>query len=101
MGEMGWIPDDPSVARSKSYQAYLKKYPQYKVFVGLMTSPNLGIFPQGPLEKFVMDEIGKADEAVNRGAQSPAAAMALVQQHLNEERRRRQQLGEPVGNGPQ
>jgi multiple sugar transport system substrate-binding protein len=98
MGEMGWIPDDPEIAHSKSYRAYLTKYPQYRVFVDLMSSPNLGMFPQGPLEKFANDELAKADEAVTRGTLSPEAALALAQQHLEAERLRLRKLGQPVGN---
>jgi multiple sugar transport system substrate-binding protein len=96
MGEMGWIPDDPEIAHSKSYQAYLRKYPQYKVFVDLMSSPNLGMFPQGPLEKFVNDELAKADEAVARGTQTPTEALNLVDLHLRMERARLRKLGEPA-----
>ena len=97
MGEMGWIPDDPEVAKSQSYQAYLRKYPQFRVFVDLMSSPNLGMFPQGPLQKFVDDELGKADEEVARGSQTPEAALALVEKHMAAEKARLKKLGQPIG----
>lgn len=97
MAEMGWVPDDLSIAHSKSYQAYLKRYPQYKVFVDLMTSPNLGMFPQGSLQKFVMDEIQKAEDEVVRGTMTPEAGLAMVEKHLADEKQRLRRLGMPVG----
>ncbi|MDR3689559.1 MAG: extracellular solute-binding protein [Fimbriimonas sp.] len=99
MGEMGWVPDNPSIARSKAYQAYLRKYPQYKVFVDLMTSPNLGMFPQGSLQKFVTDEISKAEDGVLRGTLSPENALKTVETHLDAERERLRKLGQPVLEG--
>jgi multiple sugar transport system substrate-binding protein len=96
MGEMGWSPEFPDVAASKSYQAYLKKYPQYRVFVDLLKSQNLGMYPQGPLQKFVDDELGKADEAVQRGSETPEQSLQLVETHLAAEKSRLKKLGEPV-----
>ena len=97
MGDMGWIPNDPLIAHSKSYQAYLKKYPQFKVFVDLMTSPNLGMFPQGPLEKYINDELEKADEMVTRGTAKPDEALAVVAKHVSAEKLRLRKLGQPIG----
>lgn len=94
MAEMGWLPNDPVIARSKSYLAYLKQYPQYKVFVDLMTSPNLEIPPQGPLQAFVMDQFVKAEDAVVRGSQTPEAALKTVAQNLANEQQRLRDLGE-------
>ncbi len=94
MAEMGWVPDDPEIAKSKSYQAYLRQYPKYKVFVDLMTSPNLGIFPQGPLEKFVIDDITKAEDGVVRGTQTPSAALQGVEMDLAAEQARLKRLGQ-------
>ncbi|AIE86004.1 extracellular solute-binding protein [Fimbriimonas ginsengisoli] len=97
MGDMGWLPDDPVIAKSSSYLAYLKRYPQYKVFVDLMTSPNLEIPPQGPMQNFVMDELSKAEDAVTRGSQTPAESLRLVQKHLTEEEARLRRLGQIRG----
>ena len=94
MGEMGWLPDDPEIAKSKSYLAYLKRYPRYKVFVDLMTSPNLELPPRGPLQGFVMDEMSKAEDAVARGTQTPEQSLETVEQHLADERQRLHDLGE-------
>lgn len=96
MGEMGWSPEFPAVAQSKSYQDYLRKYPQYKVFVDLLTSENLGMYPQGPLQKFVDDELVKADEAVQRGTATPEQSLQLVEIHLSAEKARLKKLGQPV-----
>jgi len=97
MGEMGWLPNDPVIARSKSYQEYLKHYPRYKVFVDLMSSPNLEIQPQGQLQKFAMDEMAKADDAVARGSATPEQALKTVDDNLNAERERLRKFGQPAG----
>ena len=96
MGEMGWLPDDPEIAKAKSYLAYLRKYPKYKVFVDLMASPNLEIEPQGPLQGFATDQINKAEDAVSRGESTPEAALQKVMQQLSDEKKRLRDLGEPA-----
>jgi multiple sugar transport system substrate-binding protein len=96
MGEMGWLPDDPIIATSKSYLAYLRKYPKYKVFVDLMTSPNLEIPPRGPLQAFATEEIVKAEDAVVRGDATAEQALRRVEQALADERKRLRDLGETV-----
>gem|GEM_PF-2096633 len=93
MGEMGWVPDDPFIANSKSYQAYLKKYPQYKTFVDLVASPNLEIPPQGPLQAFVIDQIAKVEDSAVRGTITPKAALEEAEKQLALEIARRKLLG--------
>jgi len=96
MGDMGWLPDDPYIAKSKSYLAYLHKYPKYKVFVDLLSSPNLEIWPQGPLQQFTGDQLTKAEDFVDRGTKTPEAALRDAEQALMDERKRLADLGEPV-----
>ncbi|HWD40900.1 MAG TPA: extracellular solute-binding protein [Fimbriimonas sp.] len=97
MGEMGWLPDDPVIARSASYKAYLAKYPKYKTFVDLMSSPNLITQPRGPLQAFAMDEINKAEDAVVRGEITPEASLKRAEANLNKERARLKSLGQETG----
>jgi multiple sugar transport system substrate-binding protein len=94
MGDMGWLPEDPYIAASKSYQDYMRKFPKYKVFVDLMKSPNLEIPPEGPLQGFTVDEFGKAEDAVLRGTMSPEQGIHQIEQHLADEQQRRRDLGE-------
>jgi multiple sugar transport system substrate-binding protein len=101
MGDMGWLPDDPEVARSASYQEYLRRYPQYKTFVDLMSSPNLGIPPRGPLQAFAVDQIAKAEDSVIRGSKTPQQALADVQQNLADEETRQRRLGHLKDDGAQ
>ncbi len=96
MGEMGWLPDDPEVAKSKSYQAYLRKYPKYKVFVDLMTSENVELPPRGPLQAFATDQLNKAEDEVVRGAQTPEESLRTVEKNIADEKKRLRDLGEPV-----
>jgi multiple sugar transport system substrate-binding protein len=93
MGDMGWLPDDPIVARSHNYQAYLRRYPQYKTFVDLMTSPNLGMPPRGPLQAFAVDQISKAEDAALRGTKTPEDALREVDSSIREEEARQRRLG--------
>jgi multiple sugar transport system substrate-binding protein len=94
MGDMGWLPDDPEIAAAKSYQAYLKKYPPYRVFVDLMTSPNLEIPPRGPMQGYVMDQFSKAEDGVLRGSQTSEDALKTVQSNYVAELARLKRLGD-------
>ncbi len=94
MADMGWLPDDPMIAKAKTYQAYLRRYPKYRVFVNLMSSPNLTMNPQGPLQSFVSDEIGKVEDSVIRGDISPQQALVKLESEMAEEKARLRRLGQ-------
>lgn len=83
--EMGWLPFSPAVADSPDFRAFVKKYPQFKTFLGLMTSENLQVAPQGPLQAYAMDADVKANESANRGSLGAAAALAKAQATIDHE----------------
>lgn len=90
---MGWLPYCDRVARSKSYQDYLREYPRFRPFVDLIASKNLQRIPASSLQSFATNEITKADDAVSRGAIEPPAAARRAQQAVERERARQRRLG--------
>ncbi len=93
MGDMGWLPNDPDIARSGSYREYLRRYPQYKTYVDLMSSPNLGIPPRGPLQAYAVEQLAKAEDYVIRGSKGPEQALRDVDKSVVEEEARQRRLG--------
>ncbi len=91
--DMGWLPYCDRVARSKAYQAYLRRYPRYRTFVDLVSSPNLQKFPVTALQSFVTTEIGKAEESTGRGTLAPVAALQGLDRTLADETARQRRLG--------
>lgn len=91
--DMGWLPYCDRVARSKSYQAYLRKYPRYRTFLDLVASPNLQKFPVTSLQSYVTTEIAKAEEATGRGSLSPVEALRGLDRTVAGELGRQRRLG--------
>jgi hypothetical protein len=90
---MGWLPYCRRVAESATYQDYLKKYPHYKTFVDLVSSPALDIPPQGPLQSFAMDQLTKLNDLTNRGTLGPGAAIEQITAEVEKEAKRQRRLG--------
>lgn len=90
---MGWLPYCERVAQSKSYRAYLRKYPRYKTFVDLVASPNLQKFPVTMLQSFVASEIAKAEEGTGRGSVPPDEALKGLDRTVADEWARQRRLG--------
>ncbi|RYG46297.1 extracellular solute-binding protein [bacterium] len=91
--DMGWLPYCDRVARSKAYQEYLEKFPRFRPFVDLVSSPNLSRFPAGPLQSYAVGEVTKADEATSRGTLTPAAALRGIDDAVAAEKARQRRLG--------
>jgi multiple sugar transport system substrate-binding protein len=93
VASMGWLPYCRRVAESATYQDYLKKYPHYKTFVDLVSSPALDIPPQGPLQSFAMDQLTKLNDLTNRGTLGPGAAIEQITAEVEKEAKRQRRLG--------
>lgn len=89
----GWLPSSPRMARSRDYQAFLRKYPPYRTFVTLAASPNLVTTPPVPYQLFLLDRISAADDLAARGALSTEQALIKLEQDTERERTRRRRLG--------
>jgi len=93
VADMGWLPYCERVAKSKAYQAYLHKYPRFKPFVDLMSSPYLEVPPKGPLQSFILGEVQQADDVATRGTQSADQAIDTMVQNVQMEQARQRRLG--------
>ncbi|RYG79726.1 extracellular solute-binding protein, partial [bacterium] len=89
----GWLPLTPAIANAPDYQAYLRKYPQFRTFVDLMSSPNLRVNPPVAYQQFLLDTVSRAEEAATRGRMSPAQALKNAEAELARELKRRKELG--------
>ena len=88
-----WLPTSKQMLAAPAYQAYLKKYPQYKTFVQLAASPNLVTIPPTAYQVYLADHITSADDLAERGSLSPEAALAGLEHDIKRERARRKELG--------
>lgn len=91
--DMGWLPYCDRVAKTNTYQAYLRKYPNFAPFVKLVASPNLEVPPVGPLQSFIMNEIQKANDLANRGTLSADQALDQLVRNVQKEEARQRRLG--------
>ena len=89
----GWLPTSPQMAQSPDYQAFLRRYPQYRAFVRLAASPNLVTTPPVPYQTYLMDRITSADEMASRGTLTPEEALSHLEADVAQERARRKELG--------
>ncbi len=60
--EGGWIPASQAVVRQPEFQAYLRAYPDFALFVELAASRNQVPTPAVPGAAFFYDEIDRAAE---------------------------------------
>lgn len=93
VGDMGWLPYCDRVARSKAYQAYLAKYPKFRPFLQLVSSPNLQGFPASMLQSFAVSEVDKATESTNHGTLTPEQALSALDATIADEKNRQRRLG--------
>ncbi len=89
----GWLPLSDKVANAPIYQAYIKKYPQFKTFVDAVRSPKIQVAPPVPYQVFVNDQVQKAEDFALRGTLTPQAALAGLQSAVDEEVKRRKEMG--------
>ena len=93
VADMDWLPYCDRVARSRPYEAYLRRYPRFRTFVDLVASPNLQKFPVTPLQSFVTTALDKAQEATGRGTLGPDEALRDLDRTLADETARQRRLG--------
>ncbi len=91
--DMAWLPYCPKVAECPAYQAYLKRYPNFKAFLSLMSSPNLSIPPQGLLASYISDQMQQTNDGLNRGSFTPTRAIDSLQSSIDAETARQRRLG--------
>lgn len=89
----GWLPTSPDIANAPDYQAYLRRYPQYRTFVKLAASDNIVTVPPVPYQLFLMDHISTADDMAERGALTPSKALDQLTRDVARELARRKELG--------
>jgi multiple sugar transport system substrate-binding protein len=92
----GWLPITPAVANAPAYQAYCDKYPQFRTFLKVMASPNVQVTPPVPVQAFMMNRLGWAEDASLRGRLSPRAALEQAARETERELQNMQ-----VGQGKQ
>jgi multiple sugar transport system substrate-binding protein len=89
----GWLPLSDRIAKAPHYQAYIRKYPQFKTFVDAVRSPDIQVAPPVPYQVFINDEIGRNEDLSIRGTVTPKAALEQIDRKVNQERARRRELG--------
>ncbi|MBN1347050.1 MAG: ABC transporter substrate-binding protein [Phycisphaerae bacterium] len=81
----GWLPIVPEIARAPVYQAYLKKYPEFRTFVEVMASPNVQVTPPTPVQAFLNQRLGWVEDAACRGVLTPQAALEQLDRDVRRE----------------
>ena len=89
----GWLPLSPDVANSPIYSSYLKENPQFKTFVNILGGPNCHSMPSVGYLQFYLDQIQRAEDSALRGSQSPEATLKQMQIRVQEELKKRKELG--------
>lgn len=89
----GWLPLSPAIAEADAYQAYLRKYPQFRQFLVILSSPNIEPLPPVPYQVYLSDRITAAEDAAVRGTLTPEAALKRLDAQVQQERARRKELG--------
>jgi len=89
----GWLPDSPRMAAAPAYQAYLRRYPQYRTFVRLAASPHIVTLPPVPYSVYLQDHIATDDDLAERGALSAQQALTLLQNQIHQQQAQRKALG--------
>jgi len=90
----GWLPMTRPVAESKTYQTYLRNYPEFKQFVDLMPSKQFQPLPPVTVEMFIADKINQNQDLALRGTLTPAQAVAKLEKDVKDEIARRAALGD-------
>ncbi|HOX38243.1 MAG TPA: ABC transporter substrate-binding protein [Candidatus Brocadiia bacterium] len=81
----GWLPITPDVANAPIYQEYIRKFPEFKTFVDIMSSPNVQVTPPTPVQAYLMHRLGWAEDAARREVMSPKAALETIRDEVDRE----------------
>ena len=90
----GWLPMTKPVAESKTYQTYLRRYPEFKKFVDLMPSKQFQPLPPVTVEMFISDKINQCQDLALRGSVTPEEAVNRLEKDVKDEIARRAALGD-------
>jgi multiple sugar transport system substrate-binding protein len=89
----GWLPLSPKIANAPIYQAYVKKYPQFKTFLDVLPSENIQTSPPVPYQVVLGDLIKRADDFAVRGTLTPEEALKDLERNVAQEVARRRRFG--------
>ncbi|SHE37033.1 carbohydrate ABC transporter substrate-binding protein, CUT1 family [Caldanaerobius fijiensis DSM 17918] len=90
----GWLPASPKIAEEPDYQKWVAQIPERKKFVDLMSSPNLQITPVIPVQQYMSDRIGNAEDLVKHLKKQPLQAMIDLQKEVEAEYQKVKSSGE-------
>ena len=74
----GWLPLMPAITDAPAYQAYLKKYPQFKTFADMLPSENIQTTPPVPYTIYLTDRVSVCDDRGNAGPADMRAGTAGI-----------------------
>jgi len=89
----GWLPYSPAVAKSPTFQKWLKTNPHFQAFLDILASPNCKAPPAIANLSFLQDLITRAENQAVLGAQTPKQALEELEAKFVEERAKRRALG--------
>ena len=89
----GWLPLSDEVARAPAYQKYMRENPQFKTFADAVRSADVQSQPPVAYQQFISDTVGRVDDLAERGTISPQEAMKELVTLVQQEVKRRKELG--------
>ena len=89
----GWLPYSPAVAKSPTFQKWLKHDSQFQAFLDILASPNCKAPPPIANLQFLNDLITRAEDQATRGASTPKEALQELESKYREESNKRKALG--------
>jgi multiple sugar transport system substrate-binding protein len=89
----GWLPYSPAVAKSPTFQKWLKGDRQFQAFLDILASPNCKAPPPIANLQFLSDLIDRAEDQATRGAETPKQALEELETKYKEESAKRRELG--------
>ena len=89
----GWLPLMPAITNAPAYQAYLKKYPQFKTFVDMLPSEYIQTTPPVPYTIYLTDRVSVCDDLAMRGIQTCEQALRGLEKEIAQEQARRKEFG--------
>jgi len=71
----GWIPTSSQVVEQPEFQTYLKRHPQFRLFVDLANSPHQQPTPMIPVQAYYFERLNRAVEEAMSLSKSPKQAL--------------------------
>lgn len=89
----GWLPMTKSVGNSQNYQAYIRKFPEFKQFLDMMPSTKFQPLPPLPIQMFIQDKVTRYQDQALRGTLTAKEACQNLEKDVQHELNRRKELG--------